>query len=73
MIRDPEAATFAKTPEEAAERWRQRVKFDLLKETADEVADGRGRQEAHASATTASARAGSKPTTTSCSSATSRR
>ena len=37
MIRDPEAATFPKTPEEAAERWRQRVKFDLLKETADDV------------------------------------
>ena len=38
MIRDPEAATFAKTPEEAADRWRQRVKFDLLKEVADDVA-----------------------------------
>jgi carboxyl-terminal processing protease len=38
MVRDPEAATFAKTPEEAADRWRQRVKFDLLKETADDVA-----------------------------------
>jgi len=38
MIRDPEAATFAKTPEEAADRWRQRVKFDLMKETADDVA-----------------------------------
>ena len=37
MIRDPDAATFAKTPEEAAERWRQRVKFDLMKETADKV------------------------------------
>jgi carboxyl-terminal processing protease len=37
MVRDPEAATFAKTPEEAAERWRQRVKFDLLKEIADDV------------------------------------
>lgn len=37
MVRDPEAATFPKTPEEAAERWRQRVKFDLLKETADKV------------------------------------
>jgi carboxyl-terminal processing protease len=37
MIRDPEAATFPKTPEEAAERWRQRVKFDLLKEIADDV------------------------------------
>jgi carboxyl-terminal processing protease len=38
MIRDPDAATFPKTPEEAAERWRQRVKFDLMKELADDVA-----------------------------------
>lgn len=37
MVRDPDAATFAKTPEEATDRWRQRVKFDLLKETADKV------------------------------------
>jgi carboxyl-terminal processing protease len=37
MIRDPDATTFSKTPEEAAERWRQRVKFDLMKETADKV------------------------------------
>jgi carboxyl-terminal processing protease len=37
MVRDPDTATFAKTPEEARERWRQRVKFDLLKETADDV------------------------------------
>jgi carboxyl-terminal processing protease len=35
MIRDPDAATFPRTPSEAAERWRQRVKFDLLKETID--------------------------------------
>ena len=38
MVRDPEAATFAKTPQEAAEKWRQRVKFDLMKEVADDVA-----------------------------------
>ncbi len=37
MVRDPDAATFAKTPEEAADRWRKRVKYDLLKETADKV------------------------------------
>jgi carboxyl-terminal processing protease len=36
MIRDPDAATFAKSPEEAQERWRQRVKFDLLKEVTDD-------------------------------------
>lgn len=39
MIRDADAATFAKTPEEAQERWRQRVKFDLLKETTDDSKD----------------------------------
>jgi carboxyl-terminal processing protease len=38
MIREPDAATFPKTPEEAAERWRQRVKYDLMKELADDVA-----------------------------------
>jgi len=37
MIREPDAMTYAKTNDEAAERWRQRVKFDLLKETADKV------------------------------------
>jgi carboxyl-terminal processing protease len=37
MAREPDAMNFPKTPEEAAERWRQRVKFDLLKETADKV------------------------------------
>jgi len=37
MVRDKDAATYPKTPEEATERWRQRVKFDLLKETADNV------------------------------------
>jgi carboxyl-terminal processing protease len=38
MIRDPDAAKFPKNQQEAAERWRQRVKFDLMKETADGVA-----------------------------------
>jgi carboxyl-terminal processing protease len=38
MIRDADAATFPKSEEEAKERWRQRVKFDLLKETTDDVA-----------------------------------
>ncbi len=37
MVREPDALKFARTPEEAADRWRQRVKFDLLKETADKV------------------------------------
>jgi len=38
MIREPDELKFARTPEEAQDRWRQRVKFDLLKETADKVA-----------------------------------
>jgi carboxyl-terminal processing protease len=38
MVREPDALKFARTPEEAQDRWRQRVKFDLLKETADKVA-----------------------------------
>jgi carboxyl-terminal processing protease len=38
MIREPDAMKFARTPEEAQDRWRQRVKFDLLKETSDKVA-----------------------------------
>jgi carboxyl-terminal processing protease len=37
MIRDPKEAQYPRTPEEAADRWRQRVKFDLMKETADDV------------------------------------
>ena len=37
MIRDRDEAKYARTPEEAADRWRQRVKFDLLKETSDDV------------------------------------
>jgi len=36
MIRDGDSASFPKTPEEAKERWRQRVKFDILKESADD-------------------------------------
>ena len=38
MVREPDELKFARTPEEAQDRWRQRVKFDLLKETADKVA-----------------------------------
>jgi carboxyl-terminal processing protease len=37
LISDPEALNFARTPEEAADRWRKRVKFDLLKEISDDV------------------------------------
>jgi carboxyl-terminal processing protease len=37
MIREPDARAYAKTPEEAAELWRKRVKYDLLNEIADDV------------------------------------
>ncbi len=37
IIRDRDAMEYAKSPEEAHDRWRKRVKFDLLVEIADEV------------------------------------
>ena len=36
MIRDRDEARFPRSPEEAAERWRKRVKFDILTQLADE-------------------------------------
>jgi len=43
MIRDRDATTYPKTPEEAAERWRKRVKFDLLVQKSDEKQDEEAR------------------------------
>ncbi len=37
MIRKSEAAKYPRSPEEAADLWRKRVKYDLLKETTDDV------------------------------------
>ncbi len=37
MVRDRKATTYPKSPEEAAERWRTRVKFELMSELADKV------------------------------------
>lgn len=37
MIRDPEKMAYAKNKAEADERWRKRVKYDLLKQISDEV------------------------------------
>lgn len=36
MVIEYDAATYPSTPEEAAERWRRRVKFDLLRKIADD-------------------------------------
>lgn len=37
MVRDPDEATYAKSMEESNERWRKKVKLDLLLEIADDV------------------------------------
>lgn len=37
MTSDRKAATYAKTPQEADERWRKRIKFDLLTMLADDT------------------------------------
>lgn len=37
MIRDGDAAQYAKTPEEARDKWRRRVKFEMLSQMADEM------------------------------------
>jgi carboxyl-terminal processing protease len=37
MARDPDKIDWAKTPEELHERWRKRVKYDLLLELTDDV------------------------------------
>lgn len=35
MIRDRDDTTYSRTPEDAAERWRKRVKFDMVVQLAD--------------------------------------
>lgn len=37
MVTDPEVMQYAKTPEEVYERWRKRIKYDLLVLKADKV------------------------------------
>lgn len=37
MIRDPEKMTYAKSPAEADERWRKRVKYDMLLQLTDDI------------------------------------
>ena len=47
MVSKPEAAHYPQTPAEAADRWRQRIKFDLLLlKTADKKADKKEGKEA---------------------------
>jgi carboxyl-terminal processing protease len=44
MVRDREAATYAKNTEEAVERWRKRVKYDLLTEVTDDVDEAEAKE-----------------------------
>ncbi len=47
MVRDPDAARYPVTPAEAVERWRQRIKFDLLMlKTADKKEEKKEGKEA---------------------------
>ncbi len=47
MVKDPDAARYPRTPAEAADRWRQRIKFDLLLlKTADKKEDKKEGKEA---------------------------
>jgi carboxyl-terminal processing protease len=47
MVTDRDQLHYPKTPEEAAERWRKRVKFDLLKEIADGMDDSQAVAKLH--------------------------
>lgn len=47
MIRDPEKLTWVETEAEADDRWRKRVKFDLLLQTVDKVSDEEARDRLH--------------------------
>ncbi len=47
MVRDPKKLDYAKTSEELDERWRKRVKYDLLLELADDVDDKEAIEKLH--------------------------
>lgn len=47
IIRDPDAMTWAASEEEATERWRKRVKYDLLLQIADDIPDEEAREKLH--------------------------
>jgi carboxyl-terminal processing protease len=47
MVRDPEKLAYAKTTEELDERWRKRVKYDLLLELTDNVDDKEAIEKLH--------------------------
>ena len=47
MVRDPDKIGYAKTTEELDERWRKRVKYDLLLELADDVEEKEAIEKLH--------------------------
>ena len=69
---DKDAATYAKTPDEAYDRWRKRIKYDLLllkAEKADSKTDkseGKTPEQRLESAITALPSACSRPTPRNC-------
>jgi carboxyl-terminal processing protease len=44
MITDPDATEYSRTPDEIAERWRKRIKYDLLVLKADKVEEDKARE-----------------------------
>lgn len=47
IVRDPDALTWANSDAEAEERWRKRVKYDLLLQVADEIPKDEAREKLH--------------------------
>jgi carboxyl-terminal processing protease len=47
MVRDPEKMTWATSQAEAEERWRKRVKYDLLLQIADDKTEEEARERLH--------------------------
>ena len=47
FIRDPDEIPWAKNAAEIEDRWRKRVKYDLLLQTADEVDDAEAKEKMH--------------------------
>lgn len=47
FVRDPDEIPWAKNTEEIADRWRKRVKYELLLQTADDVEDADAKEKLH--------------------------
>ena len=54
MITDPDATTYAQNDDEVRDKWRKRIKYDLLVQKADGKTDAEAKRERSAAAITAS-------------------